>query len=67
MKLKAKDTLHVSAVKADVIQAGEVFEIEDGAGKSLVDRGLATEVKAAPAHENKMEAAPANKSARKRK
>ena len=48
MKLKAKDTLHVSSVKPDNIQPNEEFEINDADGKSLVERGLATEVKPAP-------------------
>lgn len=46
MKLKAKDTLHISSVKPDNILPGEEFEIDDAGGKSLIDRGLATEVKA---------------------
>ena len=67
MKLKANDTLHISAVKADNLAPGEVFEVDDATGKELVDRGLATETKAAAPVENKMEAAPANKAAPKRK
>ena len=48
MKLKANDTLHVSSVKADNIAPGEVFEVDENAGKHLVARGLAAEVKSAP-------------------
>lgn len=77
MKLKAKDTLHVSSVKADNIAPGEVFEVSDDMGRQLVERGLATEEsgkasrksddtvredKAEPAPLNKIEQAPANKS-----
>lgn len=66
MKLRAKDTLHVSSVKADNLQPGEEFEVADDTGRQLVERGLATEVKseakAAPAHANKAEpGAPENK------
>jgi hypothetical protein len=67
MQLKANDTLHVSSVKADNIAPGEVFEVADDTGRQLVEKGLATEVKAQkaekaePAHENKMEPAPQNK------
>lgn len=61
MKLKANDTLHISAVKADNILPGETFEVSEAEGKSLVDRGLASEVKAAPKPANKMAKAPANK------
>lgn len=73
MKLKAKDTIHVSSVRADPIRAGETFEVNDSEGRQLVDRGLATKVvepkaKKAPAAKNKMAAAPANKAAgRKRR
>lgn len=70
MKLKAKDTLHLSSVKAENIRPGEEFEVSDGEGKSLVDRGLATKVaspkpaaKKAAAPSNKKAAAPKNKSA----
>lgn len=70
MKLKAVDTLHVSSVGPEPIRPGQTFEVEDGAGKSLVARRLATEVaekkaepdvKAEPAPQNKAEPAPLNK------
>lgn len=64
MKLKAKDTLHVSSVKADNIAPGETFEVSDDMGRQLVERSLAAEVKAAKADaapSNKMESAPSNK------
>ena len=72
MKLKAKDTLHVSSVKADNLLPGEEFEVSDDMGRQLVERGVATEVKATkakaePEHANKAEQAPANKSAAQRK
>jgi hypothetical protein len=73
MKLKAKDTLHVSAVKADNIVPGEEFEVSDDFGRQLVERGLATEIigkteeKAAAPVKNKMEDAPANKASKPRR
>lgn len=45
MKLKANDTVHISSVQADNLQPGDEFEINDADGQSLVERGLATEVK----------------------
>lgn len=63
MKLKAKDTLHVSSVKPENLAPGEEFEVSEAVGRSLVERGLATEVKAAPAPKNKAEPKPKNKSA----
>lgn len=65
MKLKAIDTLHVSSVGPDNIAPGAQFEVSDDAGQALIDRGLAK--KAGPDHANKMDAAPANKAAPKRK
>jgi hypothetical protein len=69
MKLKAIDTLHVSSVGPDNIPPEGEFEVADAVGQNLIDRGLAVAVKAklAPAVENKMEVAPANKAAPKRK
>lgn len=67
MKLKANDTLHVSAVGPDNIAPGAEFEVSDDTGAALVARGLASEVKAAPVPQNKMDAAPANKYAPHRK
>lgn len=67
MKLKAIDTLHVSAVGPNNIAPGAEFEVSDAAGAELVARGLASEVKAAPVPQNKMSAAPANKAAPHRK
>lgn len=65
MHLKANDTLHVSSVGPDNIAPGQVFEVSDNDGAQLVERGLATEVKAPKkseaAPENKAEAAPSNK------
>lgn len=49
MKLIATDTLNITSVKRDNIEAGEAFEIEDGQATDLVNRGLATEAKAEPA------------------
>lgn len=44
MILQALDTIHVSAVSSDNIITGQVFEIHDLAGKSLIERGLAIKV-----------------------
>ena len=44
MILQALDTIHVSAVSSDNIITGQVFEIHDLAGKSLIERGLAVEI-----------------------
>lgn len=48
MHLQALDTIHVSSVSSDNITTGEIFEIDDLAGKSLIERGLAIEVDGAP-------------------
>jgi hypothetical protein len=61
MKLKALDTLHISSVKSDNIAPNERFEVSDADGKSLIERGLAVEVKAERKASNKMAAAPGNK------
>jgi len=44
MLMKALDTLHVSAAGPDNIQAGQTFEINDGDGQILHQRGLAVPV-----------------------
>jgi len=63
MKLKAIDTLHISAVRSDSIRPGDEFEVEDGAGRSLVTRGLAITAgeKAAVPPKNKADRKLANK------
>lgn len=48
MQLQALDTIHVSAVSSENITTGQIFEIDDLAGKSLIERGLAIEVEGAP-------------------
>lgn len=58
MKLKALDTLHISAVGPESIAPGGIFEVSDADGESLISRGLA---KAMAPPENKMAAAPENK------
>lgn len=78
MKLKAKDTLHVSSVKAENLLPGEEFETSDDQGRQLVERGVATEVKGSAKSDappetkpepiaplSKMTAPPSNKSKRK--
>lgn len=65
IKMKANDTLHISAVSPNSIQAGEDFEIDEGYAADLETRGLAKRVggaKKESAPQNKMEAPPANKS-----
>jgi hypothetical protein len=62
MKLKAKDTLHISSVKADNLVKGEEFEVSDAEGKQLIERGLAVKV-SAPRAAAKKAAAPSNKKA----
>jgi hypothetical protein len=44
MLMKAIDTLHVSAVGPDNIEPGQTFEINDGDGAILHERGLAVPV-----------------------
>jgi hypothetical protein len=44
MLMKAIDTLHVSAVGPENIQPGQTFEINDGDGAILHERGLAVPV-----------------------
>lgn len=66
VKMKALDTLHISALGPDNIAPGEHFEVSDEVAKSLEERCLATRVakKAARAPANKAAPVPANKSAR---
>lgn len=65
MRLKAKDTMHVSSVGAENLRRDEEFDVSDSEGKELIARGLATKVggaaKKAAAPANKMKAAPTNK------
>lgn len=65
--MKAIDTLHISAVGPHSIQPGGEFEVSSHVADDLEARGLATRVKAAPAPENKMQAAPENKAPPARK
>ena len=46
MIVKALDTVHVSSVSSNNITAGQTFEVDDQAGRSLIERGLAIEVAA---------------------
>lgn len=62
--MKAIDTLHLSSVGPDNILPGAEFEVGETDAKALEGRGLAKRTgKAAPALENKMDAAPENKAA----
>lgn len=65
MRLRAYDTISISAVKADPIRPGEEFEIGDAAGEELLKvhpgKFALVEAKAAPASQNKAEPAPENK------
>jgi len=58
MHLQALDTIHVSSVSSDNITTGQIFEIDDLPGKSLIERGLAIEVDGAPTTKAKPAAAP---------
>ncbi|MGE8143451.1 hypothetical protein ACQKOE_15890 [Novosphingobium sp. NPDC080210] len=49
MILQALDTIHVSSVSSENITTGQTFEVDDQAGRSLIERGLAIEVDAAAA------------------
>ncbi|MCZ8322722.1 MAG: hypothetical protein O9296_14245 [Novosphingobium sp.] len=44
MIVKALDTVHVSSVSSNNITTGQTFEVDDQAGRSLIERGLAIEV-----------------------
>jgi hypothetical protein len=57
MKVKTIDQVHVSSVQAGTIPPNTTIEVSDEVGKSLVDRGLATKIAAAP----KNKAAPKSK------
>lgn len=49
MILQALDTIHVSSVSSENITTGQTFEVDEQAGRSLIERGLAIEVDAAAA------------------
>jgi hypothetical protein len=64
VRMKALDTLHVSAVGPENILEGDEFEVPTSAADDLEERGLAKRVggsKKEPAPDNKMAEAPANK------
>ena len=61
MYLQALDTIHVSSVSSENITSGQIFEADDLAGKSLIERGLAIEVDGTPT--TKAEPAPAHEPA----
>ena len=64
VRMKAKDTIHISSVQAGNLHAGDVFEVPGYVAEDLEKRGLAEpadEEKAEPAAQNKAEKAPANK------
>jgi hypothetical protein len=46
MIVKALDTVHVSSVSSNNITTGQTFEVDDQAGRSLIERGLAIEIDA---------------------
>lgn len=58
MQLQALDTIHVSSVSSDNITTGQIFETDDLAGKSLIERGLAIEVDGAATTKAEPAAAP---------
>lgn len=49
MHLRAKDTVHISAVQSDNLVEGDEFEINDDEGQKLIDRGIAEPADTAPA------------------
>lgn len=49
MILQALDTIHVSSVGSENITTGQTFEVDDQAGRSLIERGLAIEADATAA------------------
>lgn len=61
MKLKANDTIHISAVQSDNLVAGQEFEVDDATAKKLIERGLATEAKGAKPKEEPKAPAKASK------
>ena len=65
MKVKAKDTVHVSNVRSEPFVEGETFELEEGQARQLIERGLVSEVKAAAAPANKKAPEPKNKAGSK--
>ena len=79
MKLKALDQISISAVKADSLRPGEVFEVSDAYGSDLIKQHPTkfapadaapdpADEKAEPKPLNKAEsAAPANKAEPKRR
>lgn len=65
MKLKAKDTLHISSLGPDPIRPGEEFDLPDPDAKKLLDRGLVSKVASKP--KKKTASKPKNKAAPKSK
>lgn len=65
VKMKAVDTMHISSVGAENIEAGATFEVNETEAAQLEKRKLATRVGGAKAEkaalENKMAVAPENK------
>jgi hypothetical protein len=81
MQLRALEQIHLSAVQADTIRPGQIFDISDSAGGDLlkkhpskfemIDSGQPDHLEAAektePEPQNKAEPAPANKADKKAK
>ncbi len=81
MQLRALEQIHISAVQADTIRPGQIFDISDSAGNDLlkkhpakferVDSGqpalAEASEKSQPSPQNKAEPAPANKADKKAK
>jgi hypothetical protein len=68
VKMRAADTLFISSVSSENIPPNGEFEVGEEQAEDLAGRGLATRVKAVEAApENKMEAAPANKTRKRGK
>lgn len=63
IKMKAADTLHISALGPNHIAPGETFDVSEEVAADLEKRGLASRdgAKKDSAPKNKMDAVPANK------
>lgn len=45
MRLRAKDTVHISSVQSENLVEGDEFDLNDDEGKKLIDRGIAEQVR----------------------
>lgn len=63
MKLRARDQVHVSSVRADSLRPGEEFEVGDAVGEELMQRHPGLFERLDEGAEEKAEPAPKNKAA----